>query len=127
MYVHVRVSMCVCVRVCLCLCEWLCPLSSPPTFLSVPQSRPSSAQVVYKKLKGRKSVLADLAGLHPSLALGLKKLLDFEGDVEVRTPRPSTFTLSLLSISLSLVILSVSVFYFSPNSSHPLSLICLLP
>ena len=40
-------------------------------------------QVVYKKLKGKKSELSDLHGLHPSLAQGLQKLLDFEGNVEV--------------------------------------------
>jgi len=38
--------------------------------------------VVYKKLKGQKSVLSDLAVLQPELALGLQKLLDFNGDVE---------------------------------------------
>ena len=41
------------------------------------------SQVVYKKLKGKKSELSDLHGLHPSLAQGLQKLLDFEGNVEV--------------------------------------------
>jgi hypothetical protein len=38
--------------------------------------------VVYKKLKGQKSVLSDLAALQPELAWGLQKLLDFNGDVE---------------------------------------------
>jgi ubiquitin-protein ligase E3 A len=40
------------------------------------------SQVVYKKLKGLKSTLADLADLQPDLAKGLQSLLDFDGDVQ---------------------------------------------
>ena len=42
-----------------------------------------NVQVVYKKLKGLKPVLSDLLDLQPSLANGLQRLLDFEGNVEV--------------------------------------------
>jgi len=38
--------------------------------------------VIYKKLLNEKVGLKDLNGLDPELYVGLKKLLDFDGDVE---------------------------------------------
>ena len=38
--------------------------------------------VVYKKLKGLETTLADLKDAFPQLGNGLQQLLDFEGDVE---------------------------------------------
>eukprot|EP00602_Paraphysomonas_sp_CaronLab_P008247 CAMPEP_0185019840 /NCGR_PEP_ID=MMETSP1103-20130426/2420_1 /TAXON_ID=36769 /ORGANISM="Paraphysomonas bandaiensis, Strain Caron Lab Isolate" /LENGTH=687 /DNA_ID=CAMNT_0027550361 /DNA_START=26 /DNA_END=2086 /DNA_ORIENTATION=+ len=39
-------------------------------------------KVIYKKLKGADCTLEDLAELQPDLAAGLKKLLDFDGNVQ---------------------------------------------
>ncbi len=38
--------------------------------------------MIYKKLKGDQVNLSDLFELDPSTAIGLQKLLDFDGDVE---------------------------------------------
>ena len=42
----------------------------------------SSSKVVYKKLLGQVPTFSDLMDAQPSLARGLKQLLEFEGDVE---------------------------------------------